>query len=189
MKLRLLVLTILGVGLGLIYGWFIDSRRAPTVADPLQVPDNIDYYLAGVDYRALNAAGKTRYRLRTPYLEHFIREDVSQLTTPELHLHADAAQWLLNSNEGRLVHASETFEMSIDARLRRVDAENPLILSSENLIFDASKEQLVAPGPLRILTNDLQMNAASGFFDLRNKLHQFNRVKSTYQAGTYHVPG
>lgn len=194
MKLRLLLLTLVGIGLALFYGWFVDSRREQTTVSPLQVPDNIDYYLAEVDYLALSRDGTPHLHLQTPYLEHFIREDISQLTTPRLRYHAGPVEWRLQARQGTLIHGSETFEMIDEAKLERVDTGNPLQLSSDKLVFHSSEELLVAPGRVRITARGVVLNAANAAFDLANQRHRFDDVKATYRPvgqppGAPHAPG
>lgn len=189
MKTRLLLLTLLGVTVALFSGWFVDSQKMESTENPLQVPDNIDYYLAGVNYRAFNESGSPRMQLNTPYLEHYIREDVSQLQTPDLRFFTESNEWHLSAQQGSLQHATDTFELIDQARIQRVDPADPLLLTSEKLIFHANQEQLEIPQTLQLTAQGLRLQAATAIFDIRNKRHELSRVKAIYYNRQNHVPG
>lgn len=189
MKTRLLLLTLLGIAAALFSGWFIDNQKVVTATNPLQVPDNIDYYLAGVNYRAFNESGSPHMQLQTPYLEHYIREDISQLETPELQYFTDSGEWRLSAQQGSLQHASDVFELIDEARLRRVEPADALLLTTQKLIFRSRQEQLEVPQALQITTDGLQLQAANALMDMRNKRHEFFRVKAIYRSRSNHVPG
>ena len=182
MKLRLLLLTLLGIAVALFAGWFLDEPPAPEVVDQLRVPDNIDYYLADVDYRAFNESGTVRYQLQTPYLEHYIREDISHLRVPRLHYHDDdGSQWRLGADEGSLLHASEQFELRQQALLERQHGDRPMQLASQVFRFDSQAEQLEVPQDLTLTSPGLQLNAANALLDIGNQRYRFHRVRAVYQ--------
>lgn len=162
-------------------GWFIESRPAVVITNSLEVPDNIDYYLAEVNYRVFNDSGEPSYQLQAPYLEHFIREDLSQITQPDIQYYAENNQWQMTADQGTLKHEKEILELSQQVRLKRVDLNNPLLLTSELMVFTPNDEQLEIPQKLQVKTNDLELQADSALMDIKNNRHEFHHVKAIYQ--------
>lgn len=188
MKTRFALLVIAGTFIALGLGWFFDNQKVISTQNSLEVPDNIDYYLSSVNFLAYNEQGVTRFRLQTPYLEHHIREDTSQLTQPTLDYHVDSEQWELSANRGSYQHQPEIFELREQARISRLNA-NPFILNSELFILDTQTEHLTIPQDLRINSPTLKLSAQSAILDLKTSRYQFNRVMATYENRNQHEPG
>ena len=189
MRLRLLLLTLAGITIALVFGWFVDPPKVENTVNPLQVPDNIDYYLAGVRYQDFSESGEPKLQLQTPYLEHFIREDVSQLESPRLQYFTANEEWHLTATQGMLQHASDTFVLTHKARLQRVNESNPFLLTTDKLVFHSAEEQLEAPQALQVRSDGLQLQAANALLDMRTKQHRLSRVKATYHRRSNHAPG
>lgn len=188
MKTRFAFLVIAGTLVALGLGWFFDNKEVISTESSLEVPDNIDYYLSRVNFLAYNDQGVTRFRLQTPYLEHNIREDTSQLTQPTLDYHVDSAQWKLTANKGSFQHEPEIFQLQDQARISRLNAD-PFVLNSELLIFETQTERLSVPQALNINSPTLNLSAQSAILDLKTSRYQFNRVVATYENRNQHEPG
>lgn len=188
MRWSYVVLILAGIAGALGIGWFFDSQKVISTQNPLQVPDNIDYYLSGVRYQSFNDQGFTRFQMRTPYLEHFIREDTSQLTQPMLDYFNDSEQWQLSATRGSLQHGTEIFQLQQQARVSRIDALDPFVLHSELIVFKADTELLEVPQSLQISSRDLQLEADSALMDIKNSRHEFFNVNATYDSNK-HEPG
>jgi LPS export ABC transporter protein LptC len=181
MTTRFALVIISGIAIAAIVGWLFDFKKAPLPQQLLQAPDNIDYYMKQVNYRAFDSRGLLQYHLRTPYLEHFIREDASHLQTPDLEYFADKEQWHARSNTAVLVHADEvlTFRQNVD--LRRVQGAQPLELQSEVLILRSREEQMEIPVAMTLKQPGLHLQAQDALLDMKLKRHRFNGVKAVYQ--------
>jgi LPS export ABC transporter protein LptC len=182
------LLLIIGMMVAVGVGWFIDNQPELDSENTLQVPDNIDYYLARINYRAYDAQGQTSYHLKSPYLEHYIREDRSQFTQPDLHYYKDATPWHITAEKGSLQHQTELFRLQEAVKMRRIDELAPLLLASELLEFDPSRDTITIPQYLTIDTDELELRADSAVMDMKNKRHQFDRVKAIYQRGEGNAP-
>lgn len=181
MKASHILIILLVLIAALTAGWFIESRPTLSIKAPLQVPDNIDYYLAEVSLRSYDDSGAPRYQLQSPYLEHYIREDLSRIDQPDIHYFAKNNQWQITADKGSLLHQNQVFSLSQQARLQRIDPLNPMLLTSDLMIFTPDTEQVEIPQALRIETNDLKLLADSATMDIKNNRHEFHRVKATYQ--------
>lgn len=189
MKTGYILLGLAGIVSALGIGWFFDSQKVISRQNLLKVPDNIDYYLAGVNYHAYNDQGLTRFQLRSPYLEHFIREDTSALTRPMIDYYTDSGQWQLSAKTGRLQHKTEIFQLQQEASVRSLNSTDPFVINSELMVFKSETERLEIPQALQIDSEQLKLNAASAVLDLKNNLHEFVRVKATYEDRIKHEPG
>lgn len=182
MKLRLLLLTLVLVGSALVVGWLFDEQSvlSPT-RDDFKIPDNIDYYLSRVDYRAMNEQGKLNYRLQTPYLEHYIREDTSQIEQPRFHFLGEPSQWKIRSGKASLQHRAERFELTQKVELQRESTIDPLRLNTSLMILLARDKIVDIPQPLTLKTPTLQLQAKSAQIHMSQDLYQFSGVRATYQ--------
>lgn len=182
MKPRLLLLTLLLIASALLVGWFYDEQSALTQArEELQIPDNIDYYLSQVDYRAMNEQGQLNYRLQTPYLEHYIREDSSHIQQPRFQILGQPAQWDIRAEQAILQHREERFELKHRVELRRQSGSEPLQLDTALMILLARDKIVDIPQALTLKTPTLDLQADSALMHMENELYQFTGVKATYQ--------
>ncbi len=83
MRPLLLVVVFIAVVGAVAVGWVYESKSKTTTQRPeLEIPTDIDYFLTELNYRIFNRAGSLDYQLQSPYLEHFIRDDVSRVKQP-----------------------------------------------------------------------------------------------------------
>ena len=182
MKPRLLLLILLLIGGALLIGWFYDEQSAMTQArEELQIPDNIDYYLSQVDYRAMNDQGQLNYRLQTPYLEHYIREDSSHIQQPRFQILGQPSQWDIRAEQAILQHREERFELKHQVELRRQSGSEALQLDTALMILLARDKIVDIPQALTLKTPTLDLQADSALIHINNELYQFTGVKATYQ--------
>jgi len=183
MKLLHIILLILGVVVAIGIGWFFDTQPAITKTSELEVPDNIDYYLTGAKFKAFDSNGQPHYELKSPYLEHFIREDRSDLNKPEIHYFKDNQSWHILAQQGSLYHPTELLKLSQQVKMQRLDELDPLQLEAELMEFDPNRNLVNIPQALTLKTDELLLHAHSAVFDIHNKRYQLQRVKATYQRG------
>jgi len=181
MKARLLFLILLLIGSALIAGWFFNLQPLQnTPSQVLQIPDNIDYYLDQVDYRAMNGQGKLHYKMQAARLEHYIREDVSQIAQPRFQLNGDNARWQIQSETATLQHRQQRFELQQQVLLRRQSTASPMRLQTHLLILQPEQNQADIPQHLTLQSASLSLQAASAQLNMKTGQYRFNRVKATY---------
>lgn len=182
MKARWLLLVVVLIVSALFIGWLYDGKlgTAPQQAD-FQIPDNIDYYLSQVDYRAMDEAGKLDYRLQTPRLEHYIRQDISSIEQPRVELIGTASHWRLRASQATLQHQQERFELVDQVTLKRQSVHDPLRLDTSLMILLARDKLLDIPQSLTLQTATLDLQADSAKIYMDTDLYQFEGVKATYQ--------
>ena len=189
MKPWQLVTAIIGIAGAVSIGWFFETRPSRLQLSPLQVPDNIDYYLANFSYRALDENGSPHYELQSPYLEHFIREDISQIQQPFIIYQADPHQWRVSAEQGSLSHQQERLQLNQQVDLQRVSSQQPLQLTTEVMILETRSDQIELPEALTITTDTMILHADRASLDIHKNYYQFNQVRATYHRRNGHEPG
>ena len=156
----------------------------PSTSSTLQLPDNIDYYLSKVNYRSMNEKGDVHYLLLTPYLEHYIREDISQIQQPEIQLNGDLSAWLIQATNGSLQHAEEVFELQQEVEMLRNSELDPMRLNTELLILMPRSNLIEIPQHLSLVSSSLNLQADSATLNIDENRYQFNRVKAIHRPAT-----
>ncbi len=189
MKPWQLLTAIIAIAGAVSLGWFFEPRPGLLTRAPLQVPDNIDYYLANFSYTALDEDGSPRFELKSPYLEHYIREDVSQIQQPFIVYQAEPHQWRASAKQGSLSHPQELLELQRQVDLQRTGEQPPLQLTTEVMILETRSDQIELPEALTITTDNMLLQAGNGSLDMHRNYFQFNQVRTTYHKRNAHEPG
>lgn len=189
MRIRHLFLVLLLIIGALGIGWFYDTRTALLTENPLQAPKNVDYYLSKVNYIAMNKLGRIRYRLQTPYLEHYIEQDISDIQQPIIDYHNNRDKWHVTAHKGSLQHTTEIFKLTQQVSLTRLNPLQPMQLDTELMIFTTLMEQIEMPQPVTVTTDKLHLKADNAWMDLSKNRYKFNQVKATYKARSDHEAG
>ena len=180
MKSRLIILiVVLGVGAVLI-GWIYESKlRQQVQPRELVVPDNIDYFLANLDYRAIDADGRLEYEFRSPRLEHYPRGDLSLIQTPSLQIHGHRDNWQVDAQEGEFQHGDNLLTLRRDVVMNR-DGTDPLRLSTESIRFDPDRSLVSTDTEVVIETRHGHIKAARASFDLAAGIYRFTNSTAIY---------
>ncbi len=182
-----LLTVIIAVAGAVSLGWFFEPRPAELLPrSPLQVPDDIDYYLANFSFRALDENGLPHYELQSPYLEHYIREDVSQIQQPYIIYQGDPHRWRASAEQGSLMHQQEMLQLTRQVDLTRISEEQPLQLTTEVMILETRKDLIEMPEALTLVTDTMSLQADNGSLDMNKNYYQFNRVKATHHKREGH---
>lgn len=188
MKPRFLFILMLALIAAVVAGWFFDRQSLPLAQNPLQIPDNIDYYLTGVKLKSFDQQGLPDYQLNSPYLEHFVREDISIIQQPDIRYFSAQADWMMSAQQGKLIHQSDIIELQQKASVKRNQLDNSMHLTSEQMIFNPDLDTVELPVALRMQSNQLDLNAQSALLDMKHDHHVFQRVNATYQTVKSHEP-
>ena len=91
MKSRVFIFVIIfGFG-AIVVGWVYESSLRPSEKKvSLVFPDDIDYFLTNLHYRALRADGKLDFQFLSPRLEHFPRNDISRFEEPSMQVYTES---------------------------------------------------------------------------------------------------
>jgi LPS export ABC transporter protein LptC len=180
MKLRLLILvTIVGFA-AIAVGWVYErSLRAPEEKADLVIPDDIDYFLTNMNYRALNAEGKLDFQLYTPRLDHFPHNDVSQIKVPSMQIQTNTDPWLVDSLAGEYQHANNLLRLTRQVVIKR-NGESPMQIYTESIRFEPDRELVTAESETLMVIPQARIRADFAEFDLARKIYRFTRTSSVY---------
>lgn len=180
MKFRVLILiAVLGVG-AVVAGWIYESRlRAAKVAQELEVPDNIDYFLVNLNYRAVDEGGRLEYEFRSPRLEHYRRDDVSRIEVPSVDIYGDGGDWRVDALEGELHHADNLLHLSREVVMRRT-GKRPMEVLTEQLRFEPDRDRVSAEAEIVMFGEQGRIVAESGEFDLAAGVYRFGKSTTVF---------
>lgn len=183
MKLRPLVfILVLGV-LAIAVGWIYESRlRAPAQPARLDIPDNIDYFLTNLHYRAVDDLGRLDYEFESRRLEHRPLNDTSLIDQPALRIFRDTERWRISAQQGELQHAEKLMWLR-----RQVVAHKsggvPFELRTESMRFDPVRDLVQSDSGVLLSSPRSRIEADSAVFDLAARIYRLGRTRALYHDG------
>jgi len=182
MKPRYIVLALLLAILAVIVGWKFDfNDNLYSQVDELFIPDDIDYYFTSLNYRVMDEDGQPDYQLRSPYLAHYRRADISRVTSPDIHIFRDQQQWLVSAEKAELDHQKQLISLHQNVELERT-GENALNLTSQLILFEPGENRLSSPGPINMNSSETRITASSAEFDLKKNVYHLKQIIAVYHA-------
>lgn len=124
--------------------WLHGGRRSePPPGDPLAEP--IDYALG--DFRAtfFDAEGIATLDLSGPRLTHNARTRVASIESPEFVIRQADARWHGSAREGRVRRDPRVLELHGGVRVERPHPDGPIVIESEQLVYDRAASTLHSP--------------------------------------------
>ncbi len=180
MKSRsLIIILVLGL-VAIAAGWIYETRlREDTAAVPLEIPDNIDYYLTGLRYRSMNSDGRPDFEFTSRRLEHRRKTDISHIEAPSLRIFRNPADWQIDSQQAAYEHRGNLLHLERDVVLQR-GGDRPLQLLAERLSFDPDRDRVSADSGIVMLDGTSRIEADSAVFDLSGEIFSLQRARAVY---------
>ena len=180
MKSRLLIFVII-LGFGAIaVGWVYErSLRAPEEKANLVIPDDIDYFLTNMNYRALNASGKLDFQFQTPRLEHYPHNNVSRIDVPSMQIETDTVPWQVDSQAGEFQHRNNLLRLTREVVMQKQGA-TPMQIYTESIRFEPDLEMVTAESEILMVNPKARIKADFAEFDLARKVYKFTRTRAVY---------
>jgi len=136
MKLSSIIILLVAGVFAIAAGWIYQSQTSTSAVKPeLEIPVDIDYYLSKVTYKVMNDEGNLDYRLRSPYLQHFKREDISRLDAPEIDIYRNNEHWRVKANSAEMRHEENILNLVNDVAMEKV-GDRPVIIKADKAVFD-----------------------------------------------------
>ena len=183
MKLHLLVFILVFGVLAIAVGWIYESRlRAPAQPAMLDIPDNIDYFLTNLHYRAVDDLGRLDYEFESRRLEHRPLNDTSLIEQPALRIFRDSERWRVSAQQGELRHADNLMWLR-----RQVVAHKsgglPFELRTESMRFDPARDLVQSDSGVLLRGQRSRIEADSAVFDLAARVYRLSRTRALYHDG------
>jgi len=177
---RLLIFVLILGLMAVAAGWIYESRlrsKVETVA--LEIPDNIDYFLTNLDYRAVNASGELDYEFSSPRLEHRPLNDVSLIETPALDIYRDSDRWRVDALQGELQHAQNLLWLRRQVIMQK-SGLRPFEIRTESIQFDSGRDLMRSESSILMQSPQARIEAASAVFDLAEKVYRLRQARAVY---------
>ena len=180
MSLRLLVLVIiLGIG-AIALGWVYESRlRTEDEKADLVIPNNIDYFLTNLHYRAMNIEGTLDYEFKSPRLEHYPGTDVSLIEVPSVQIYRETDHWLVDALNGELLHGENLLRLRNQVVIQK-RGDNPFQMYTESIRFEPNLDLVTSEASVLMRNKQAQIEAEQAIFDLASQIYRFSKTHSVY---------
>ena len=183
MKPRLLVLVIiLGIA-AVALGWVYESRLRPQDDKAeLIIPNNIDYFLTNLRYRAMNTEGNLDFEFNSPRLEHYPVNDVSNIDVPSIQICREADHWLVDALNGEFRHQDNLLRLRNQVVIQK-QGDNPFQMYTESIRFEPDLDLVTSEAKVLMRSKQTQIEAEQAIFDLSGKIYRFSKTRSVYSHG------
>ena len=183
MKSRILIFVIvLGVG-AVAVGWIYESRlRSKIKIAELIIPDNIDYFLTDLNYRAMNDSGNLDYEFSSLRLEHYPRNDVSLIETPLLQIYREPDRWQVKALQAEFLHQENLLRLTQQVVMRKTGTE-PVEMLTESIRFEPDKDLVSSEASVLLLSKQTRIEADRAVFDLAGKVYRLTNARTIYYHG------
>lgn len=181
MKSRLLIfLVLLGIA-AVVIGWIYESRlREQIEGVELIVPDDIDYFLTGLHYRAMNEQGELDFEFRSRRLEHRRLNDISDIEQPALRIYRDGDRWQVDAQRGEYRHRDNLLDLEQRVVMRRL-GERSLRLESDRARFEPDLDRMRVTGSVVVVTDRAEIRADGAEFDLADGVYRLDNTRAVYR--------
>ncbi len=180
MKLSGIILVLSAGIIAIAVGWIYQSQNKPSeLRSELEIPVDIDYYLSKLKYRVMAKSGELDYELRSPYLQHFKRDDISRIDSPEIDIFRKDQHWRVAAKTAEMRHRQNILYLTDDVLMRRL-GEKPMRLSSQLLRFESDNDLVVGERGVTITSKNSQIDADSAIFDLEKNIYSLTNTKAVY---------
>jgi LPS export ABC transporter protein LptC len=173
----MIFITVLGA---IAVGWIYESRSKDNLVRPeLEIPTDIDFFLSQLNYRVFNRSGGLDYQLQSPYLEHFIKNDISRIKQPMIQVYRESGDWQLEALHGAILHRQEWVQFDNNVVMEKVGAES-IRVRSDSIIFKPDQDQVSTKTTVIIESNGARITGDQAIFDLRNEVYSLNNTRAIY---------
>jgi LPS export ABC transporter protein LptC len=180
MKSRFIIFVII-FGFGAIaVGWVYESRLRPVEEKADQVfPDEIDYFLTNLRYRALKANGKLDFQLTSPRLEHYPRNDTSSIEVPSMQIYNDIDPWHIDALTGEYQHGNNLLQLKQEVVMQK-QGPSPIQVYTESISFEPDRELISTDSEILMVSPQARIHAERAEFDLARKIYRFRKTRAVY---------
>lgn len=147
---------------------------------PAARPDTPTLVLEQMQALRHTADGAIQYRLEASGLTWFEASDRSALDAPSVEMFGNKGRWLIKSKQGEMRQSEKIIDLQGQVLAQR-EGESPLLLETEQLIYQVEQERLQIPVAATITHEGGQTRAGELDADLKNGiLTMRNGVETRY---------
>jgi LPS export ABC transporter protein LptC len=161
-------------------GWFYESRSKDNLVGPdLEIPTDIDFFLSQMNYRVFNKSGDLDYQLQSPYLEHFIKDDISRIEQPMIRVYRDSGDWQVKALRGDILHQQEWLRLDNNVVMQKLGGD-AIQFRSESMLFKPEQDQVISETMVIIESGRAKISGDKAVFDLSNKVYSLKNTRAIY---------
>ena len=180
MKSRLLIFVLVLGFIAIAAGWIYESQLSSRIKPAkLEIPDNIDYFLTNMNYRAIGASGQLDYEFSSPRLEHRPLNDVSLIEVPALNIYRESVHWRVNALMGELQHGPNLLWLRQQVVMQKI-GETPFELQTESVRFDPENNLVSIDSSVLLKSPQTRTEADAAVFDLAGKIYRLTGPRTVY---------
>lgn len=179
MKSRLLIFVLVFGLMAIAAGWVYESRlrKISDIAAP-EIPDNIDYFMTNLNYRAIGADGELDYEFNSRRLEHRPLKDISHIQAPALSIYRDDL-WQVDAQQGELLHTDNLLWLRQQVLMQK-SGPAAFELRTESLQFDPEKDLVRSDDSVFIKSPQARIEADNAVFDLAGGIYRLGKTRAVY---------
>lgn len=176
----MIVIVLIAGIIAIAVGWIYQSNSSSlATGTALEIPKNIDYFMTNFRYRSFDQSGQLDYQFESPYLEHYIKEDISRIEAPVVLAYRQSDDWRVEADIGEMYHRSNTMQLSNNVVMQKMGAD-PMLVRSESILFEPDRDLLVSDQGLVIESSNARIVAEQGVFDMQNQVYNLKTAKALY---------
>jgi len=183
MKSRALIFVLVLGFIAVAVGWVYESQLRSRIETPaLIIPDNIDYFLTNLNYRAIGASGDLDYEFSSRRLEHYPRNDISLIEVPALKIYTAADHWRVNALQGELQHQANLLWLRQQVIMQKTGAD-PLEILTESIRFEPDRDLVSSDRAVLMRSKQATIEAQAAVFDLAARVYRLTTTRAVYFHG------
>lgn len=161
-------------------GWVYESRTKDILSGPeLEIPTDIDFFMSQMNYRVFNKSGNLDYQLQSPYLEHFIKDDISRIKQPIIQVYRASSDWQVAALSGNILHQQEWLRLDNNVVIQNLDG-NPIRFESESVLFKPEQDLIMSEAKVVIKSGHAKISGDKAIFDLSNGVFLLKNTRAIY---------
>ena len=121
-------------------------------------PDDIDYFLTNLHYRALRADGKLDFQFLSPRLEHFPRNDISRFEEPSMQIYNDIDPWQIDALTGEFRHGNNLLQLSHQVVMQK-QGPSPMQVYTESISFEPDRDLVSTDSEILMVSPQTRIRA------------------------------
>jgi LPS export ABC transporter protein LptC len=175
----LIFVVIFGIA-AIAVGWVYESNLRPQEKKAkLAIPDDIDYFLTNMNYRALDADGELDFQLHSPRLEHYPHNDVSNIEIPSMQVFTKSDPWQIDAITGEFLHRKNLMRLRQEVVMQKQGLQ-PMQVYTESIRFELNRDLVTAESDILMLSQQARIEAEHAVFDLAGKVYKFKKTRAVY---------
>ena len=161
-------------------GWIYESRsKSLAVGFELEIPTDIDFFLSQMNYRVFNKSGNLNYQMQSPYLEHFIKDDISRIEQPLIQLYRERGNWQVQALRGDILHQQEWLLLENNVVMQKLGG-NAIQFRSESMLFKPDQDLIASESKVVIESPGVKISGDKAIFDLTNEVYSLKNTRAIY---------